>query len=177
MPGHGTTLVAIPWRLLYKDKGLRFPQTRAQEKTMLRATVVILAVGVLGAPAPKKGDKEDKLEGTWIVTSLIGPGNKIDNDTLAELKLTLILKAGKYTMKVSGDTIEQGTYKSDASKNPKHLDTIASEGPQKGMVDREIYELKGDTLKTAFDEASKQTRPTSFDGEKYEVVEFTRAKE
>jgi uncharacterized protein (TIGR03067 family) len=142
---------------------------------MLRLILPILLAGALAADAPKTNGKTDQLEGTWVATSYVDQGKKLDD--VAELKMTLILKGGKYSLKIKGDVVDQGTYSSDASKTPKHLNTTASEGPMKGKVDPGIYELKGEVLKTAFNEVDKQSRPTGFDGEKYQVVDFRRAKE
>jgi uncharacterized protein (TIGR03067 family) len=141
---------------------------------MLRTTALLLAVGVAGAASGPDSAKDDKLEGTWIATSLVDKGQKVEG---ADLKLALALKGGKYTLKADGKVVDEGTYTSDASKDPKQLDTTSSGGENKGMIDRGIYELKGDVLKTAFDEVTAQKRPTSFDGSKYQVVEFKRGKE
>jgi uncharacterized protein (TIGR03067 family) len=143
---------------------------------MLRASVLLIAAGLVGAaPASDKDAKANDLEGSWVATSWLDHGEKLPD--LEQHKPTLILKDGKYKMIFDGKAVDEGTYTVDASKNPKELNTTAGAGPQKGMVDRGIYELKGDTLKTAFDEITKQKRPTDFDGSKYQVVEFKRGKE
>jgi uncharacterized protein (TIGR03067 family) len=140
---------------------------------------MLLAVTVLAADAPKNDSKDtkdakaDKLDGTWTAKSMVDHGNKVD---VSELKLVLILKDGKYTLKVNDNVADEGTYKTDASKSPKEIDTTASAGENKDKVDHGIYELKGDTLKTAFDEITKQNRPKEFDDQKYQVVVFTRDK-
>jgi uncharacterized protein (TIGR03067 family) len=146
--------------------------TEAQEETMLRTTALLLTVGVFGAaPAP---ENTAKLEGAWVATSFVDHGQKVDKDTVSKIILTL--KDGKYTLKVAGTTVDEGTYAIDASKSPGHFDTTATSGDKKGVVDRGIYELKGNTLKTSFEEVTKQQRPASFDAQKYQVVEFTRGK-
>jgi uncharacterized protein (TIGR03067 family) len=141
---------------------------------MLTTTALLLAFGIPGADAPKQAAKDDNLEGTWVATSFIDHGKKLEG--LDQLKPTLIFKSGKYTLKVGGEVVDEGTYTVDSSKNPKEIDTTASGGENKGMVDRGLYELKGDKLKTVFDEVPKQKRPTAFDSAKYQVVEFVRAK-
>jgi uncharacterized protein (TIGR03067 family) len=171
----GTALAAAR-RLLYNDTGLPFPVTKYQEETMLRATALLLAIGVAGAAFGKDDKvKEEKPDGTWVATSYVEHGKK--NSDVIDAKFTLVLKDGKYTVKINGEVADQGTFTFDASKSPKHIDTTSSEGDNKGKVDRGIYELKGDVLKTAFDDITVQKRPTAFDGEKYQVVEFKRAKE
>jgi uncharacterized protein (TIGR03067 family) len=156
--------------------GFVFSSNRYQEETMLRATALLLTIGVAGAAFAQEGKvKEDKLEGTWLATSYVDHGNKDQN--VIDGKLTLVLKDGKYTVKLNGETVDQGTFTYDVTKSPKQIDTTSSEGDNKGKVDRGIYELKGDVLKTAFDEITMQKRPTAFDGDKYQVVEFKRVKE
>jgi uncharacterized protein (TIGR03067 family) len=142
---------------------------------MLTTTALFLAVSAAtAAPAPNADAKNDKLEGTWVASSYIDHGEKIKDEDAR--KIQLILKGGKYTLMADGQIMDQGSYTFDPSKKPAHLDTTSSVGDMKGVGDHGIYELKGDTLKTAFDEITKQQRPTSFDGKKYQVVEFARQK-
>jgi uncharacterized protein (TIGR03067 family) len=173
----GTGALAAAGRLFYNDTGLPFPVTKYQEETMLRATALLLAIGVAGAAFGHDDNKvtQEKLDGTWVATSYIDHGQK--GQDVIDAKFTLVLKDGKYTVTFNGEVRDKGTFTFDASKNPKQIDTTSSEGDNKGKVDRGIYELKGDVLKTAFDEITVQKRPTSFDGEKYQVVEFKRVKE
>jgi uncharacterized protein (TIGR03067 family) len=146
-----------------------------EEKNMLQVTAILLAIAAQGPDAQKKDGKADEVEGTWVATSLVDHGMKLD--TIADLKMTLTLKGGKYTLKIQDKVADEGTYTTDTSKSPKQIDTTASTGENKGMVDRGLYELKGDTLKTVFDEVAKQKRPTAFDSDKYQVAEFKRVKE
>lgn len=142
---------------------------------MLRATALLVTVGLLGpADAPNKGAAAGKLEGAWKAVKGSDHGTRIEPATV---KMTLILKGGKYTVKVNDTVVGSGTYTVDASKSPGHIDTTSSTGPDAGKVDLGIFELKGDTLKTAFDKPGQKTRPGGFDGEKYEVIEFERARE
>jgi uncharacterized protein (TIGR03067 family) len=139
---------------------------------MLRLTVLLVAVAAPGPDGPKNADE---LEGTWLATSLVDHGMNLD--AIAELKMTLVFKGGKYTLKIKDKVEDQGTYTLDSSKSPKQIDTVSATGENKGMVDRGVYELKGDTLKTVFDEVSKQNRPTAFDSGKYQLAVFKRLKE
>lgn len=144
---------------------------------MLRATALLLAVTLTGAADAPKKDKDAKaaeIEGTWNATKGSDHGNKVD---LSTVKMTLTLKGGKYTIKANGMAVASGTYTVDASKTPKRIVTTASEGPDAGKPDQGIYELKGDTLKTAFDKAGQKDPPAGFDEAKYEVMEFSRVKE
>jgi uncharacterized protein (TIGR03067 family) len=142
---------------------------------MLRVTALLVTVGLLGAAdAPNKGAAAGKLEGTWKAVKGSDHGNPIEP---AMFKMTLTLKGGKYSVKVNGMEVGSGTYTVDASKSPGHIDTTSGTGPDAGKVDLGIFELKGDALKTAFDKPGQKTRPGGFDGQKYEVIEFQRARE
>jgi uncharacterized protein (TIGR03067 family) len=138
---------------------------------MLRVSALILAIGVMGA-APDA--KSDKLEDTWAVKSFVHHGEKMPEAQASKMKL--ILKDGKFSLKEGDETIDEGTYAVDTSKSPAHIDIVSNVSDKQGVVDPGIFELKGDTLKTAFDEIGKRNRPTTFDAQKYQVVEFTRVK-
>ncbi len=142
---------------------------------MFRVSALLLAATLFGAADnPKKAATTDEaLEGTWNATSFIDHGQGPPD--MAKFKCVLTLKGGRYTMTINGAKVDEGTYTADPTSTPKHLDTTPSGGPQKGIVDHGIYELKGNTLKTSFDEAGKKDRPTGFDVRKYQVVEFARA--
>jgi uncharacterized protein (TIGR03067 family) len=140
---------------------------------MLRATALLLAAGLIAAADATKDSKTGDIEGTWQATSGIDHGKKIPAAKAKTLSITF--KGGKYTVKVGSRAVENGTYKADASKTPAEIERTAGNGPDKGKTSLGIYEVKGDALKTAFEDAGKP-RPTAFDGQKAELTEFTRSK-
>ena len=118
------------------------------------------------------------LEGTWAVTSLMQDGMALPPEQAKSLRL--IIKGGKYTMKVGNTTADEGTYEIDPTKNPKTLDTKGTIGEKKGIVDPGIYKLEGDTLTTCFGPTGKNRRPTAFaskQGSSDELAVFKRVKE
>ncbi|MBM3992955.1 MAG: TIGR03067 domain-containing protein [Planctomycetes bacterium] len=102
------------------------------------------------------------VQGTWKPMSAEFAGAKFPE---AQLKaMTLVLTDGKYTVTV-GEAVDKGTFKFDDKANPKSLDIVGMEGPNKGKTMLAIYELKGDTLRVCYDIAGK-TRPTKFETSK-----------
>ncbi len=134
----------------------------------------LLVAATLAGAAEKAKKDADPLEGTWKATAINDHGQKAPD--VEKLKMTVTFAKGKYTLKIGDKVAEEGTYKIDSGKDPKQLDTTATSGPTKGKLDPGIYSLKGDTLKTAFAGPEGKERPTSFDGEKYQVMEFTKVK-
>jgi len=104
--------------------------------------------------------KEDAklLEATWLPTTAELAGKEFPEKVLKTMKL--IVKDGKYTAKV-GDNSDNGTVKVDATKKPKSMDIMGTEGPNKGKTFLAIYELKGDSLRICYDLSGK-ARPTEF---------------
>ena len=74
--------------------------------------------------------------------------------------LSLVIKGDTYTVMV-GDVVDKGTTKRDASKTPKTIDIVGTEGPNKGKTILGIYELNGDTLRVCYDLSGKG-RPAEF---------------
>src|SRR5207244_3615460 len=99
------------------------------------------------------GDKKDKkgnLQGTWAAEK---DGKK------AEMTFTKDM----FSIVFDGEKKFQGTFKTDASKTPKHIDMKITEGDKyQGMTALCIYEIDGDTLKWCANEPGKDTRPTAF---------------
>jgi uncharacterized protein (TIGR03067 family) len=128
---------------------------------MRRKFLSALAVAAfLTAPARTEDAKEDlkMLQGTWVPTAAEMGGQKLPDDSLAAIKLTL--KDDRYTVQV-GKATDQGTVKLDPAKKPKEMDITGTEGPNKGKTILAIYELSGDTLKVCYAMEGKE-RPTEF---------------
>jgi uncharacterized protein (TIGR03067 family) len=144
---------------------------------------MIMAVALLiGADKAKDSDevakKEmKKLEGTWIGVSVEMSGRKVPGEDLKKAPFKLTLKAGKYTLKMPGET-SRGSFKIDPTKKPKTVDSVPADGPSKGTTIQGIYEIKGDTLKACYD-TSGNTRPKVFDTkdkEGYVLIVYKRVK-
>jgi uncharacterized protein (TIGR03067 family) len=115
-------------------------------KTKAFGLAAVLLVGVTAAlQAGGQGDKE-KIQGTWQLESIKFGDKEISNPGG---DATMIFKDGKVTMKGKE---QEGSYKIDPSKKPKHIDLEGAFGGGKKGAGKMpgIYELEGDTLKIAF---------------------------
>jgi uncharacterized protein (TIGR03067 family) len=125
----------------------------------LLAIIVLIAAAGAGEDAAKKEWK--KFNGTWIAIGLEKDGEKLAEEQIKSLKLQLILKDDKYTVKMDDKVIDSGTSKPDPTTKPKTIDVMPSEGPNKGKMIKGIYELDGDTLRVCYDLEGKG-RPKAF---------------
>jgi len=131
----------------------------------------LLLLGLLvGADKPKD---EAKLDGTWVVVSMLKEG-KQDDDIKGD-KVTF--KDGKLNVKnPDKNKDEQGTYKLDASAKPKTIDIMPA-GSDKAIVG--IYKVEGDKLIVCGSHEPGGTRPTEFsskEGSGLMLVELKREK-
>ena len=128
----------------------------------LFCTVVLAAVGGIGAHAGDNADAEKELRkfrGTWRFES-VEAGGKVQPGA-AFKDMTVTFDGHKYVVKKGDDVIQACTQKLDPSKSPKTLDVTVTEGLNKGAVILGIYEISADTLKVCFDPEGKK-RPTQF---------------
>jgi uncharacterized protein (TIGR03067 family) len=143
--------------------------------------LAILAVGVLtaaGAPLGGSAKKEQqKLQGTWVPTSLMIDGKEVPKDEFRNLTVTFA--GDKFTVKAGDKVFGEGTFTIDPAKEPKTIDNRWTTGDNKGKNEVGIYKVEGDTLTTCFAEAGTDKRPTSFtskEGSKHELTVFKRSK-
>jgi uncharacterized protein (TIGR03067 family) len=147
---------------------------------MKRVLVIVgmLAAGLAFAAEAKddatKKDQE-KFNGSWKAVSVEYDGKEIPKDAVDKVSLTV--KGEEYTFRRGGDVIK-GTHKLDASKTPKTIDAVRTEGPDKGKLLLGIYELTDDTYKVCFAPPGGD-RPTEFvskPGSKYRLIVMKREK-
>jgi len=112
-----------------------------------------------------------KMQGDWMAVSMTVNGSKLADDEAQILFRTVT--GEKYTVFRFSNPIGQGTFKIDATKRPKTIDstpasttpaTSPSAGksvPAKSKPILGIYELDGDTLKIC-NSLSGKPRPTDF---------------
>lgn len=119
-------------------------------------TLPILFVTSICAADAK--DDLRQMQGTWRPVSGELAGKTLGGDALKSTKL--VIDGDKYTVTV-GNSPDKGSLKVDASKNPKTMDIVGVEGPNKGKTILAIYEIKNDTLKICY-ELGLKGRPTEF---------------
>jgi uncharacterized protein (TIGR03067 family) len=133
---------------------------------MAVVTGVLLAGSSVGSAA---GDKKGSIQGTWKALKKTFGGK---DELVPEGKsITVTFGAGgKFTVNDEGK-IEEGSYKVDDSKKPRHLDVTMKKG-EKVETMPAIYEVTGDNLKICImggakkaDDKTPLMRPTSFEAE------------
>jgi len=123
-------------------------------------STVLMTVGFFAGQSASKNDL-DKLQGHWVAVESTRDGKK---STMERLKLERTIEGNHYTLKIQsqeGEDVFSGTIKLDATKKPKTIDAIRTEGPDKGKPMLGIYELDPDKQKVCFAPLGKE-RPTEF---------------
>jgi uncharacterized protein (TIGR03067 family) len=129
--------------------------------TMTRTSLAVAAIVVaFAASAWGRDNKEDMkmLEGTWLPVSGENAGEKFPEEVMKTI--TLVIKDGKYSVTV-GKQPDKGTVSIDATKKPKEMDLVGTEGPNKDKKILAIYEVTDDTLKVCYNLDGKE-RPKEF---------------
>ncbi len=147
---------------------------------MKRALVIVgmFAAGLsFAADAKKDSAKTDqeKFNGSWKAVSVEYDGKEVPKDAVD--KISLLVKGEDYTF-TRGDDVVKGTHKLDASKKPKTIDAVRSEGEGKGKPLLGIYELTDDAYKVCFGPPGGD-RPTEFvskPGSKVRLIVMKREK-
>ena len=105
---------------------------------MQRITGVAVACAMIGVSV--RADDAQKIEGKWKIASVELAGMPVPGIEGAEL----VLADGKKVFTRLDKRVEKGTYRIDATKRPREIDstTDGRDGTEKG-----IYEIDGDTLK------------------------------
>ena len=111
-----------------------------------------------GASSQDTATDSKAIEGKWMVLAAELSGAALP--VAATKTMRLDLTAEKYSF-TEGTIIDQGTIKIDATKKPKTIDIVGTDGPNKGKTYLAIYELKGDTMRLCYDLTGK-ARPSEF---------------
>ncbi len=126
--------------------------------------LTLAAVAASPPPAADDASKNDlkRFQGTWRTVSLTIDGRKIPDDEIQDRRVIII--DDRYVVVDGNKTIQRGSFRLDASKTPKQINTFPADGPNKGKVDLGIYELDGDILRLCYAPPGR-TRPTEFSAE------------
>jgi uncharacterized protein (TIGR03067 family) len=122
-------------------------------------TLVASLVIVVDAPRQEMARADmQKLQGTWVAVAVELAGQKLPEQQARQLEV--VIKGDKYAYKFGGQTYH-GTYKLDPIRNPKAVDSRATDGVRAGTTFAGIYALEKDTLKVCFPTPGEE-RPTQF---------------
>jgi uncharacterized protein (TIGR03067 family) len=141
----------------------------------LRALMLIVTAGLLVAAANAQDDaKKEKLVGTWDAVSVTVDGKARPEDEVKKSKM--IFTGDKITILREGRKDDEGTYKIDSTKKPKHIDLTPTTGGEAGKTMQGIYELEGDTLKICFGRPDRPKELASKEGGETVLIVLKRAK-
>ena len=116
---------------------------------------------------------EEGIEGTWERTQFVFCGKIHD----LPYRSVLILRSGTYTRYDSNGDILQGRYRIDPAGKPQHFDLVLSSGPFGSNTLRDIYEIRGDTLRLADKpRVNYAQRPHGFEDDTVEIGTYKRVK-
>jgi uncharacterized protein (TIGR03067 family) len=145
---------------------------------MFRYAAAVLVLLLIGFVATAGGGDDIKaMQGAWSATIAEIDG-KAPTEAEAKLKLMLIVDGDKYRVLHNNEELSAGTLKLDTSKKPHTIDATHTTGNGKGMVQKGIYEIKGDTMTAVFAMFGKD-RPTEFktkEGSGESIVRYVRMK-
>jgi uncharacterized protein (TIGR03067 family) len=132
--------------------------------------LILVATCLVAADAKEDAKKEmDKLQGTWICTSMEVDGQKKSGEEVQ--KTRLVFKGNKARHKVGPKEIEM-TYTLDPGAKPKRITVQDETQTMKG-----IYSLEGDSLKICFARGESKDFPSEFAGKKgFNLGAFKREK-
>jgi uncharacterized protein (TIGR03067 family) len=139
---------------------------------------VVLAASALAARDDTAANDLNKLAGTWVAESRESEGRVEAN---ADLKgLRLVVAGDKFTLKLDdGRVVLAGTLAVGPAGTPKAVDVKVAGPDGKEVVIPAIYELDGDTLRTAVPQTGGG-RPKEFSakaGSDVRVTVYKRGKE
>lgn len=107
----------------------------------LSGLVAVLALALaLSAGEPGDGKKGRKVIGKWEPVEIVVDGKKVAPapETLLEVR-----PDGAYVVTIGGKLYTKGQGKGDESKTPHESDIMPTEGPNTGLMVRQIYKVEG----------------------------------
>lgn len=121
-----------------------------------------LAIAPIAPAASQVGHAAErkKLEGTWKGFVVERRGERPDRGPASLDDLLITAERISYRPNPSAGP-DEGTYRLDPSRNPKHMDASGTAGQSRGKSYLGIYALEGDTLKWCVANPGRP-RPTEF---------------
>ena len=132
---------------------------------MTRFSVVVLSMALMAVLGDSDADANakdlEKMQGDWAVVSVVRDGVKEEDDNAQSLFRTV--KGNQYTVFLFDKAVGNGTFKIDATKKPKTIDSFPANLAGKALLG--IYQIEGDTITTCYAAAGK-ARPAEFSSKK-----------
>ena len=132
------------------------------------ATVLLMGAFLLVHAGEEKTDL-DRMQGAWLVESLVEEGKAVPAAEREILEITIDKDTYTCTEKGKG-VVAKYKIKVDSSKKPKEIDftPLIGDDKDKKQVELAIYMFEKDQIKICIDEKGKG-RPTAFEGKETEV--------
>ena len=125
-------------------------------------TLCLMAATTITLAGDASAVRKDKaaLQGTWRVVASEQDGEKVPADDLKDL--FLIFKEDAIQIREGTKSEEKFRFAIDPARNPKEMDLTILFGPKKGMIDRAIYTIDGNTLRICIQSNKDSPRPRDF---------------
>ena len=139
-----------------------------------RLTAVLIAAvaisGLTDAQREARAEVAPEMVGLWELISIVERGVDVTNKSGVIDGLELLVydfrEDGTYSVSVGGRLFESGTWQTDNTASPMHLDHIPTESDDPryiGHMSRGIYEVGNDVAKICIADDPPDVRPESFD--------------
>ena len=144
--------------------------------------IMMLLSLAIADPATEKGkekEKEtdlDRMQGTWLVVSLVEEGKAVDAKETAILKI--VIQKDNFRVLENDKLVVNDRITIDETKMPRAIDFTHLSGDDKGKTELGIYVFEKGQLKICVNEKAKE-RPTVFDGKEastYSVIVLKKEK-
>jgi uncharacterized protein (TIGR03067 family) len=114
------------------------------------STIAVVLAGWFTACATSTHtmNKSDDLVGTWACSSAVVDGKRLPDETAALLRLTLT--ETRFKTEKGSQVLFDSAYTLDASKHPKEINMVGTEGDFVGKEACGIYLLERDTLQLCY---------------------------
>ena len=138
-------------------------------KTLICTTLLCIS-SLVAVHAGEKDTDLDRMQGTWLVVSLVEEGKVVPAKDIEILEV--VIAKDVITVLEKGKAVVHDTIKLDPTKTPKTIDFTHVSGDDKGKTEPGIYVFEKDQLKICLNEKAKE-RPTAFEGKEtvtYSVI-------
>ncbi len=119
--------------------------------------VLLLGVLLLAGGNEDAAKELKKFQGTWKVTRMEVDGVRIPQ--VAFENVTVVIDGAKLSFLDKGKAYDEIECALDPSKKPREIDLRYVAGLKKGVIEKGIYEVDGDTLKIC-QSLTRKKRPT-----------------
>jgi uncharacterized protein (TIGR03067 family) len=142
---------------------------------MRTGLIGLAALGFLVTTTSAQDSADDlkKLEGAWKGHLREVDGKVLSKDDIDKTAFNVVIKGDTYKVYEAGAVVDEGTFKLDAGKKPRHIDVKT----KNDVVLKGIYKIEGDKMTVCF-AAPCVERPSDFKTkEGQRLMGYTRAKE